>query len=210
MHLKERIRAALASHERTSLPPGPRPAAVLLLLFERGGSYHVLYTKRTEELQHHGGEISFPGGVHQNGDPSLLHTALRETYEEVGIPPEQVEVLGELDDICSVHDYLVTPYVGIFPGSCPLIVNEAEIAKVVTIPLPHLLDPENFRTEEWAWRGENHTVYFYSFGEDEVWGLTSAITKQFLDIVFPTDGRAHATRHPSAPRSMEEPCMAAS
>ncbi|HEY6837866.1 MAG TPA: CoA pyrophosphatase, partial [Geobacteraceae bacterium] len=130
MDLKERIRTALAAHRRVPMPPGPVPAAVLLPLFERQGDYHLLFTKRTEHLNHHRGEISFPGGVRQPEDGDLLQTALRETWEEVGIAPAAVTVLGALDDVYSIHDYVVTPYVGIFPGDLPLTINVAEIERL--------------------------------------------------------------------------------
>jgi 8-oxo-dGTP pyrophosphatase MutT (NUDIX family) len=184
MDLKERIRAALAAHARVPMAPGPVPAAVLLPLFLKEGEYHVLFTKRTEHLNHHRGEISFPGGGCQPDDEDSLATALRETWEEVGISPEDVEVLGVLDDFYSIHNYLVTPYVGIFPAGYQLRPNAWEIERLIEVPLAHLLRPEIFRVEDWNWKGRVHPVYFYTCGDDEVWGLTAAILKQFLDLVF--------------------------
>ncbi|AJE02027.1 NUDIX hydrolase [Geobacter pickeringii] len=182
--LKERIRQALAARTKVALPPGPVPAAVLLPLFEQGGEYHVLFTKRTEHLNHHRGEISFPGGSRHPDDADLRETALRETWEEVGIKPGDVEILGELDDFYSIYDYLVTPFVGVFPDGYPLVVNGGEIERIITVPLSHLLRPAIFRVEDWRWKGRTHPVYFYTCGSDEIWGLTAAILKQFLDAVF--------------------------
>ncbi len=184
MDLKERIRAALAAHTRVPMAPGPVPAAVLLPLFLKEGEYHVLLTKRTEHLNHHRGEISFPGGSCQPDDEDSLATALRETWEEVGIAPEDVEVLGVLDDFYSIHNYLVTPYVGIFPSGYQFRPNAWEIERLIEVPLAHLLQPEIFRVEDWNWKGRIHPVYFYTCGDDDVWGLTAAILKQFLDLVF--------------------------
>ncbi len=184
MDLKERIRTALAAHVRVPMAPGPVPAAVLLPLFLKEGEYHVLFTKRTEHLNHHRGEISFPGGGCQPDDEDSLATALRETWEEVGIAPEDVEVLGILDDVYSIHNYLVTPYVGIFPPDYRLRPNAWEIERLIEVPLAHLLQPEIFRVEDWNWKGRTHPVYFYTCSDDEVWGLTAAILKQFLDLVF--------------------------
>src|SRR5512146_1347379 len=138
MDLKERIRTALAAHTRVPMSPGPVPAAVLLPLFRKEGEYHVLFTKRTEHLNHHRGEISFPGGVCQPGDECSRETALRETWEEVGIAPTDVEVLGTLDDFYSIHNYLVTPYVGEFPADYSLRANPAEIERLIAVPLDHL------------------------------------------------------------------------
>jgi 8-oxo-dGTP pyrophosphatase MutT (NUDIX family) len=187
MDFRERIKAALTARQRVPLPPGPVPAAVLLPLFLKEGNYNVLFTKRTEHLNHHRGEISFPGGVSQPEDGSLLRTALRETWEEVGIAPEDVEILGELDDFLSIHDYLVTPFVGVFPEAYPLRINGEEIERIIEVPLTHLFRPEIFRTEDWAWKGREHQVYFYTFGVDEIWGLTAAILKQFLDLAAPEE-----------------------
>jgi 8-oxo-dGTP pyrophosphatase MutT (NUDIX family) len=184
MELKEKIRASLAAHRRMQLVPGPVPAAVLIPLYMKEGECHLLFTKRTEHLNHHRGEISFPGGACHPADTDRRQTALRETWEEVGILPEDVEILGGLDDFYSIHNYLVTPYVGVFPADYPLTINRGEIERVIEVPLSHLLKPEIFRAEDWSWKGRTQPVYFYRYREDEIWGLTAAILKQFLDLVF--------------------------
>ena len=179
-----RIRRALGTRRRRSLPPGPVPAAVLLPLFCRDGSLQILFTKRTDRLNHHRGEICFPGGVRHGEDPDLLTTALRETWEEVGIRPEDVEPLGALDDIVSVHDYLVTPFVGVIPPAYRFTVNPAEIERLLVVPVAELLRPEIYRVEDWTWQGREMPVPFFTCGDDEVWGLTAAILRQFLDLVY--------------------------
>ncbi|HML77181.1 CoA pyrophosphatase [Geobacter sulfurreducens] len=183
--LAGRVRTTLAGRTRVPMAPGPIPAAVLLPLFERDGEVRVLFTKRTEHLNHHRGEISFPGGVSHPDDASPCETALRETWEEIGIPPDEVDILGELDDFYSVHDYLVTPCVGVIRGDRPLVVNPDEIERIIVVPLKHLLRPEIFRTEDWTWRGRTHPVHFYRYMDDEIWGLTAAILSQFLNTIFP-------------------------
>ncbi|ABB30317.1 NUDIX hydrolase [Geobacter metallireducens RCH3] len=182
--LPERIRTALANRKRVPMAPGPVPAAILVPLFLEGGEYHILFTKRAEHLNHHRGEISFPGGVRHPDDGGPRETALRETWEEVGIRPGDVDVLGELDDYFSIHNYLVTPVVGIFPPRYPLEVNPDEIERIITVPLTHLLRPEIFRVEDWNWKGRTHPVCFFTYEGDEIWGLTAAILKQFLDLTF--------------------------
>ena len=186
--IKERIKSALASRSRVPMDPGPVPAAVLLPLFPRDGELHVLFTKRTPHLTHHSGEISFPGGVCEPGDRDYADTALREAWEEVGIAPEDVELLGELDDCHSIHNYLVTPVVGIFPGDYTLTVNDAEIERLIEVPLSHFGQPGVFRTEQWLKDGMPRAVYFYRYGEDEIWGLTARILKQFLDLLYEAEG----------------------
>ncbi|HYS43336.1 MAG TPA: CoA pyrophosphatase [Geobacteraceae bacterium] len=183
MDLKKKIKTALAARERLEMAPGPVPAAVLLPLYVKEGACHVLFTKRTEHLHHHRGEISFPGGVRHPEDRDALGTALRETWEEVGVAPEDVDVLGALDDFYSIHDYLVTPYVGLLPADPRFRSNAGEIERLIEVPLAHLLRPEIFRAEDWSWRGRTQPVYFFTYGNDEIWGLTAAILKQFLDII---------------------------
>lgn len=178
----DHVRRALGMRRRQALQPGPVPAAVLLPLFCRDGSLQLLFTKRTDRLNHHSGEICFPGGVRHGEDPDLMTTALRETWEEVGIRPEDVEVLGALDDIVSVHDYLVTPFVGVIPGSYRFTVNPEEIERLITVPVADLLRPGSYRVEDWSWKGREMPVPFFTCGEDEIWGLTASILRQFLDL----------------------------
>jgi 8-oxo-dGTP pyrophosphatase MutT (NUDIX family) len=182
----QRIRTALSRFHRVTIEQGElRPAAVLVPLFVKEGKGHVLLTRRTDTMNHHRGEIAFPGGVRHVEDADLLATALRETQEEVGIFPADIKVLGHLDDIVSVHGYHVTPFVGIFPYPYPLRINDREIAQVLEIPLSILADPAHCRTEDWRHRGRDLPVWFYTVGEDEIWGLTAAILRQFLQRTVP-------------------------
>lgn len=178
------VRDALARHPvRTIELDGLRPAAVLVPLYVRDGEDHLLFTRRTELMNHHRGEIAFPGGGRHAEDAGLLQTALRETEEEMGIRPADVTVLGRLDDFVSVHGYRVTPYVGTFPYPYPFRVNRGEIAEVIEVPLAVLSDPAIWRQEDWRHRGRLHPVHFYTVGEHEIWGLTAAIARQFLQRV---------------------------
>ncbi|UFS71811.1 CoA pyrophosphatase [Geomonas sp. RF6] len=182
--LPSALQKALAARERVPLEPGSVPAAVLLPLFIRHGEYHILFTKRTSHLTHHSGEISFPGGVAEPEDRDPVQTALRETHEELGIPPEDVAVLGILDDFLSIHGYLVTPVVGVIPADLSLTVSEREIERVIEVPLGHLLGEGAMRTEHWPpWKEGVKPMYFFTWRGDEIWGLTARILKQFLDVV---------------------------
>jgi 8-oxo-dGTP pyrophosphatase MutT (NUDIX family) len=180
------VQRALSRHPRRTIEIGAlRPAAVILPLFVKDGVDHVLFTRRTETLRHHRGEISFPGGARQAGDGSMLQTALRETEEEMGIAGQDVTVLGKLDDVASIHGYHVVPFVGTFPYPYRYRVNPDEIAEVIELPLERLRDPAVFRTEDWHHRGRLHPVYFYTVDEHVIWGLTARILHQFLGRVFP-------------------------
>ena len=185
MDLKETIRTALAAHDPVATTAGHVPAAVILPLYRKQGRCHVLFTKRTEHMHHHRGEISFPGGVRHPEDRDMLETALRETLEETGIIPTEVDILGTLDTFYSVYDYDVTPFVGFLPDDYRFTINPDEIERIIEVPLDHLLRPEVFRVEDWTWQGRNHPVCFFTYGDDEIWGLTAAILKQFLDLAFP-------------------------
>src|SRR3989449_10807061 len=137
------IRRRLADRPRRTLnDDGLRQAAVLIPLFLENGEPHVLFTRRTDTVQDHKGQISFPGGATDRDDPDAMTTALRETDEELGIPPDQVLVLGALDDVhATVSGFLITPFAGIIPHPFPLRVNAAEIAEVLTVPLRVFRDP---------------------------------------------------------------------
>lgn len=183
MDLPERTRTALAARTRRTMEAGPVPAAVLLPLFLRNGNYYLLFTKRTDHLLHHSGEISFPGGaLNPEEEPEM--GALRETWEEVGINPSHVEILGALDDFYSIHHYLVTPFVGLMPGDYPYTVNPGEIERIIEAPVDYFLNPAVLRMEPRQWQGQSFMVRHYDFYGDDIWGLTAAILAQFLEIVF--------------------------
>jgi 8-oxo-dGTP pyrophosphatase MutT (NUDIX family) len=183
--MKNQIRSALANYDKKVVPEEEfTPSAVLIPLFLKDGETNVLLTLRTETVASHKGQISFPGGAWEIGDTSLLDTALRETCEEVGIKPEDVEVLGELDDLLAITNFVVTPFVGVFPYPYPFTVSKREIAELIEIPLSFFLDPRNVRVDKMAYRGREVTVYFYDYGTYTVWGVTARIIKGFVDLCF--------------------------
>jgi 8-oxo-dGTP pyrophosphatase MutT (NUDIX family) len=183
--LIQQIRKSLSEHPKTvSAAQEFTPAAVLIPIFKKDGEPHILLTLRTETVASHKGQISFPGGTREEVDRDLLATALRETHEEVGIRPNDVEVLGELDDLLAVTNFMVTPFVGVFPYPYDFRVSSEEIAELIEIPLSFFVDPSNRRTEEWLHRGRYHTVYFYDYGRHTVWGVTARILKGFVDLCF--------------------------
>lgn len=180
------VRLRLAGHRRVVIDdPRMRRAAVLLPLFEERGEGHVLFTRRTDTVEHHKGQISLPGGSEDASDQDARATALRETEEELGIPPAQVEILGALDDVYTVvSGFVITPFVGMIPYPIPLRVNPREIAEVLTVPLSTFRDPGRLRVEEREREGERIKVYFYYHGRHEIWGATGRIMKDFIETVF--------------------------
>ena len=123
------IRLILSENpKKTIVDPSLTPAAVMLLLYPKDGEFCVLLNKRSDHVEHHKGEISFPGGRKDEADETLLHTALRETYEEMGIRPEDVEVLGEVDDMPTSSQFLISTTVATIPYPYLFKPNKQEIA----------------------------------------------------------------------------------
>lgn len=185
--MTEVIRTALAMLRPNELPldEGFTAAGVLLLLEGGRGDERILFQVRTHTVRHHQGEISFPGGRRDPGDASLLHTALRETHEEVGVPPEAVAVLGQLDDtVTRGSRYLIRPYVGVMAeGVQATVAARREVSALLSVPLAHLLDPQSR-----AWKvvdrdGQVEATPAYQYGEHLIWGATARILGQFLGLV---------------------------
>jgi 8-oxo-dGTP pyrophosphatase MutT (NUDIX family) len=164
--------------------PGRRLAAVLLPLYRHNGDYGVIFTRRSETVPHHQGQMSFPGGGFENGDGTLRRTALRECEEEIGLQAAHVRVLGQLDDLLTSNsNYLVRPFVGTIPYPYPFIVDRRETASIVEVPL-RFLRQHNPRGEECReFGGREVRSIFFEYQEHVIWGTTGKILKQFLDLL---------------------------
>ena len=188
--LRRRLDVALSSRPRVALDQSDLiSAAVLLPIIDRGGP-HILFTKKSDAVPHHKGQFSFPGGVCEERDASRVETALREAWEEIGLPPHAVEVLGLLDDTATrATPFIITPVVGIVREAVDLKPDGREIERVIEVPLELLRDPAIFRTEIWERSGESHDVHFFRVSvEDVVWGATARILRQFLDLLDEVPG----------------------
>jgi 8-oxo-dGTP pyrophosphatase MutT (NUDIX family) len=180
----DRIRRILGSREvRPLSDTGRRVAAVLMPLFVRDGELHVLLTKRSNDVEHHKGQISFPGGVRDAHDADLLATALRETWEEIGVPPEEVRVLGRLDDHATLTDFRITPFVGMIPWPFAFRVSGVEIERLIEVPLAAFLDNPTFTVHFAGLTDRRYVVYSYEVRGDIIWGATARILTQFLHLV---------------------------
>ena len=177
---------------------GVRDAAVLAPVLTRDGEGHVLFTKRTEHLTDHPGQMSFPGGGREPEDDDLLATALREASEEVGLDPAEAEVVGHLDDIRTVTDYRVRPFVGRVPDREYRPRDEDEVAEVAVLPVAGLVDPDNYESER---RDHPHygeiRLHFFRVGGYTVWGATANMLVQLLE--WTTDW----TRPPEPDRTVD-------
>lgn len=182
-NFKEHVRSVLADRDRRVLAdPGLRCSAVLIPLLFREGQWHVLVTQRTESVEHHKGQISFPGGACDTEDLDLQATALRETYEEIGVPAHAVEILGVLDDLPTISDFVITPFVGVIPHPFAYRLEECEVEAVVEVPLSFVLDPAHLRVEQRQVRGQEHDLLFWDYGPYTIWGATARILKNLLEV----------------------------
>jgi 8-oxo-dGTP pyrophosphatase MutT (NUDIX family) len=156
--------------------PG-RPAAVLLPIMEYNNELTVLFTVRANHLRHHAGQISFPGGKQELTDNSLVETALRETHEEVGLPPYKVEVVGNLPVYRTVSRFEVIPYVGFVSAPTRLILDKNEVESTFEVPLSFLMDQNNHLIH-WVKRKDGQfPVYFIPWKEHNIWGATAAFVR---------------------------------
>ena len=157
---------------------GLRRAGVLVPLFVRDAKLWVLLTRRTESVEHHRGQISFPGGGEEEGDEDLYAAALRETEEELAIATDDVIPLGPLSPIVTVTNFYVEPYVGAVPQPYVWRPAEAEIAEVIEAPIATLMDPAIL--EQKPMPGREGTILFYHFGRHVIWGATAKILSELL------------------------------
>jgi 8-oxo-dGTP pyrophosphatase MutT (NUDIX family) len=169
-----------------------REAAVLVPVFERDGVPHVLFTRRPPTLRTHADQYSFPGGGRDAEDATPLHTALRETEEELGIDRRRVRVLGMLDEVPTISQYRVSPFVGVIPGDGQYRPSADEVAFILEVPLVSLLDPTILRVERKEIFGGERELYFYTYGTHVIWGATARILRDFLNHVTQVPGMAAA------------------
>jgi 8-oxo-dGTP pyrophosphatase MutT (NUDIX family) len=163
--------------------PQHRRACVLIPLIRAGNGWAILFTRRSENLASHSGQIAFPGGSVEKGE-SLEDAATREAEEEVGIPRSRVELIGRLDDVITHSGFLVAPFAGVIHERIDYVMQEAEVVEVFEVPVEALLDVRNPEVRYVPFRNKRYPAYFYRYGQYEIWGLTGRILKSFLDLVW--------------------------
>ena len=184
----DQIRNILSSRERKVIDHlSFARAAVLVPLYKKGEDCHLLFTKRTDKVKYHKGEISFPGGVFDEEDSGLEKTALREAFEEVGIKEKDVQIIGVLDDIVTITEFIITPFVGLFPYPYPFKVSEIEIAELIEVPFSFFLREDAYREKVIFRTDQEELVDSFQYGNHIIWGATARILKQFLDLLASID-----------------------
>ena len=164
----------------------PRPAAVLVPLFEESGLARVVLTRRAAGLASHHGEVAFPGGLVGPGE-NELGAALREAEEEVGLDPAAVSVVGRLPRVATpTTGFLLTPFVGLLAERPALEPRPEEVELAFDVSLAHFLDPEIYREERWDRPVPDRPVYFFELEHDTVWGVTARILHRLLCLVTGT------------------------
>lgn len=161
-----------------------KPAAVLIPVVERDGELRVIFTKRTEKLKSHSGQISFPGGRIDAGDLNSEKAALRETWEEIGIKPDHIEVLGQMPDYYTGSGYHISPIVGLVSKDAGLTRNPDEVEYIFEVPLAFLMDTENHKIGSRVFENVERYYYEMPWEEHYIWGVTAGIVRMFYNRVF--------------------------
>ena len=157
-------------------------AAVLIPLLRQGDEWHLLFTRRTDKVESHKGQVSFPGGACDDGETTPEETALREANEEVGIDPQKVRVLGHIMNMITITSFRVTPVVGIIEWPTVLLLGKDEVERVFTIPLLWLADKNN--RWEFSMPGRNCSlIVYHPFDGELLWGATARMTVDFLKVL---------------------------
>ena len=184
-----RLRAALALpgpqssdfdlNPGTVLPPDRklRPAGVLIAVSLIDETPQVILTKRSSALKHHPGQIAFPGGKQDDGDLDVRAAALREAEEEIGLPQHLPEVIGFLPEHETVTGFKVTPVMALLNAGFETVAEPGEVEEVFTVPLSHLLMPDNYLIESRRWRGQRRYYYTVPYGPYYIWGATARMLR---------------------------------
>ncbi len=159
-------------------------ASVMMLIMNKDGEAHVFLTRRTNKVATHKGQVSFPGGKIDEEDKDELAAALRETCEEAGISSGDIEILGQFDDFFSVEGFHVCTFIGSIDYPCEYKINKDEIDDYIEAPLSIFYNKEYDKIEDFHFKGKDIRVYYYSFKDFIIWGLTARILTEFADKIL--------------------------
>ena len=163
------------------------PAAVLIPVVDRGDEPGLLFTVRSDQLKHHAGQVSFPGGRLEPGDAGPEAAALRETQEEIGLPAERIRIAGFLPNYLTITGYSVTPVVAFVDPDAELVADTTEVAEIFEVPLAHVLDPRNIHKRSKRFMGLRLPYYEIPWQSYNIWGATAAMLVGLRDTLYPED-----------------------
>lgn len=184
--LIEQVESALADYNPRKIDqPTASAAAVLILIHGKNGDANVVFTERTQHVEHHKGQMCFPGGACDDEDGGCEETALRETYEEIGVETQHVRIIGHLDDMVTISNFRVTPVVAILEHNdpYPYSINDNEVAKVVEVPLTFLMEEGNMELEVRAHQGREVLVPAFTYDGHRIWGATARMLHQLIELL---------------------------
>ncbi|QSP94277.1 CoA pyrophosphatase [Marinobacter salinisoli] len=182
--MRDLLAERLASYAPRQLALDYPEAGILVPVTDDHRNPEMVFTLRSAKLTTHRGQVSYPGGRRDLQDSTLESTALRETHEEIGLPPEQVDVIAPLSQVMSRYGILVTPYVGVIPADYPLEHNPDEIESIFRVPLSFFLEDRRERTDALPFM--NHTLYVpcYRWERYQIWGMSAVVLVDFLNAVY--------------------------
>ncbi|MEX1194433.1 MAG: CoA pyrophosphatase [Dehalococcoidia bacterium] len=182
----ERLEAVLADYTPRQIDnPSASAAAVLVLVRSVKDEPHIVFTERTSKVEHHKGQICFPGGGSDETDPTPEATALRETFEEIGVKSEDVRIIGQLDDMVTVSNFRVSPFVGVIQHEAgyEYEICDAEVERVIEVPLSFLMEDGNMELEVREHQGREVLVPAFSYNGHRIWGATARMLHQLIELV---------------------------
>jgi 8-oxo-dGTP pyrophosphatase MutT (NUDIX family) len=187
--LKENLKALLDSRKPkriTFSDADYRQAAVLLPLFIKDSQFWLLFTKRANTVEYHKGEVSFPGGVVDESDESWERTAIRETFEEIGVRQEDIEILGQLDDMTTLtSQFVIHPFVGVIPFPYSFEINHKEVEHLIEIPLLLFLNHSQPQPYTIKRDGKRLEIPVFVYEDAVIWGATERILENFIGLIRP-------------------------
>jgi 8-oxo-dGTP pyrophosphatase MutT (NUDIX family) len=188
MNSIEALRLALDAYEPRKITSDLPDAGILVPVTRDLEHPKIILTRRAQHMNTHKGQVAFPGGKRDETDDSLEFTALRECHEEIGIPPEEVEIIGSLSQVMSLHGIRVSPFVGLVDDSHPLIPNPEELDSIFKVPVQFFREAEPVRRDKMTYKGLGLSIPSYHYEDAgevyEIWGLSAIVLVELMNLAY--------------------------